>query len=217
MKKRTTTVILCAALICILCVSAYALDSVDKGIGPITNPITGITVTADTGSSGTIDGVNVVDAEKLFLSYPDAEAGANYMVFLLKGETGAPTDANIAYINQKTADANGVSFTIFPNSMSKGSYRVILTCATDPSVDFNTPVATFSYYQRYKLGDVDGENGVNSYDASLILQYLVGTYDFIGSGALAADVDGENGVNSYDASLILQHLVGTYTIPGWEE
>ena len=58
------------------------------------------------------------------------------------------------------------------------------------------------------LGDVDGNNLVNSTDARLVLQYAVGK---IGNDALAvalADVDGNNLLNSTDARLILQYAVG---------
>ena len=218
MKKYVKITALCLALTCLLGISAFAAgDTVKKGIGPITNNITGITVTVGTGNTGTIDGVTVTDAETLTLSYPDAVKDAQYMVFLLSGASGAPTDSNIAYIYQEAAGDTGVEFTIYPNELKKGDYRVILTCASDDKVGINNPVASFAYKQAYKLGDVDGENGLNSYDASLILQNLVDKYEFVENGELAADVDGENGVNSYDASLILQHLVGTYTIPGWED
>ena len=64
----------------------------------------------------------------------------------------------------------------------------------------NDPLAVY--------GDVNGDGKITSYDASLILQYVVGN---IGENALdinAADVDGNGKITSYDASLILQFVVG---------
>ncbi len=56
------------------------------------------------------------------------------------------------------------------------------------------------------LGDADNDGVVDSYDATLILQYLA---DYIGKEDInyaVCDVDGDGFVDSYDVTLILQYL-----------
>ena len=58
------------------------------------------------------------------------------------------------------------------------------------------------------LGDVNGDNKIDSTDARLVLQYAVGK---IGEEAIAiavADVNADNKIDSTDARLILQYAVG---------
>ena len=59
-----------------------------------------------------------------------------------------------------------------------------------------------------KLGDVTGDNKVNSTDALAVLQYSVGLNNKIDKNA--ADVNGDGRVNSTDALVILQIAVGIY-------
>lgn len=208
MKKGIKITALCLALACLLSVSVFAVDDVKKGIGTITCPVSGITVTAGEGDTGTIESVTVTDAEKLNLSYPGAINGKQYAVFLLSGTSGAPTESNIAYINQVTATASGVSFTIFPNGFQKGDYRVILTCTEDSKVGIDKPVATFKYYQAYKLGDVDDNEVINTNDAVLVLKHCA-ELELIEAGTssfMAADVDKNGTLNTNDAVQILKFV-----------
>lgn len=57
------------------------------------------------------------------------------------------------------------------------------------------------------LGDVNGDNTVDSTDARLVLQYAVGKIDTL-TVMDAADVNSDNKVDSTDARLILQYAVG---------
>ena len=59
-----------------------------------------------------------------------------------------------------------------------------------------------------KIGDVDLNNRISSGDASLILEYTVGSATLEGDAATAADVDGNNRISSGDASCILCYTVG---------
>jgi len=59
------------------------------------------------------------------------------------------------------------------------------------------------------LGDVNGSTSITSYDASLILQYVVGLITFEDPASQCkADVDQNGGGTSFDASLVLQCVVG---------
>ena len=59
-----------------------------------------------------------------------------------------------------------------------------------------------------KLGDVNGDNKIDSTDARLVLQYAVGKIKADAITIDVADVNGDNKVDSTDARLILQHAVG---------
>jgi hypothetical protein len=62
------------------------------------------------------------------------------------------------------------------------------------------------------LGDVSQNGVISSYDAALILQYLVGNTDLDAAQLWNADVSGYEGVSAYDASLIQQYMVGLIDI-----
>jgi len=59
-----------------------------------------------------------------------------------------------------------------------------------------------------RMGDVSLNGIVQSYDASLVLQHVVGSIPLNATQHTVADVSGSAGVTSYDASLILQYVVG---------
>lgn len=57
-------------------------------------------------------------------------------------------------------------------------------------------------------GDTSGDGIVDSYDATLILQYDVGMIDGSGLAMQNMDVSGDGVIDTYDATLILQYDVG---------
>jgi len=62
---------------------------------------------------------------------------------------------------------------------------------------------------REMTGDVNGDGTVNTVDARLILQFIVGKNPLPDSDAFVrADVNGDGIVNTIDARLILQYIVG---------
>ncbi|MBQ7047944.1 MAG: dockerin type I repeat-containing protein, partial [Clostridia bacterium] len=60
-------------------------------------------------------------------------------------------------------------------------------------------------YHIVVIGDVQGDGGINSLDASIILQYDSGTGTLTGAYLIAGDVNGDSGVNSLDSSIVLQY------------
>ena len=61
-------------------------------------------------------------------------------------------------------------------------------------------------------GDVSWDSNVTAYDASLVLQYLVGLIDFeLAQQQEAADVTDNGKITALDAALILQYIVGLIT------
>ena len=62
------------------------------------------------------------------------------------------------------------------------------------------------------VGDVSLNGIVQAYDASLVLQYAVGSLTLSPLQLTVADVSSNGGVTSYDASLILQYVAGINTV-----
>lgn len=212
MKRRLMAMLLVCAMAAALCLTVSAADEASgfRDIGTAAN----LTVVPQTAEGAAVqDGSGVwADSDRLTVTYTAATAGKEYLVMLVSGNTLPTASDTIRYIDQKTAESTTVEFTVYPMLNGTEDMTLFLTSNAPGFETIGVPVKYYSPQPAYTLGDIDGENGINSYDASLILQHLVGTYEFIGNGALAADVDCENGVNSYDASLILQYLVGTYDI-----
>jgi len=57
-------------------------------------------------------------------------------------------------------------------------------------------------------GDVSGNGEVTAYDASLVLQYVIGSIEFSPEQREAADVTDNGTISALDAALILQYTVG---------
>lgn len=55
-------------------------------------------------------------------------------------------------------------------------------------------------------GDVDGENGINIFDAMMIVQHIKGVIDL--SDVPAAYVNDDEVINIFDAMMIVQHIKG---------
>ena len=71
------------------------------------------------------------------------------------------------------------------------------------------PIRSTSCLSSFGLcGDVNLDEQVNSQDAALILQFIVGLTDLDEEGIQNGDVNNNGSLNSQDAALILQHVVG---------
>jgi hypothetical protein len=98
----------------------------------------------------------------------------------------------------------------------EGIYTAMITIIGDNNT-LEIPVTLYAGLNSVVYGDLDDNGNVESYDASILLQYAVGLDP---SGAplpwetwreQRADVDGNGNVESYDAALILQYVVGLIT------
>ena len=66
-----------------------------------------------------------------------------------------------------------------------------------------------------KLGDVSGNGEITAYDASLVLQHVVGLRELSPDERKVADVTGDDTISALDAAWILQYTVGLITsFPG---
>lgn len=197
MKRRLLALLLAVLTLTMLTAAAFAEDT-DLGVYNVTGPLT---VTNGTKDGGFYAGADTFELNCTGLT------GEYSLVLLLAGDSAVPTEGNIQYIDQTSVEAGKVTFTLKPKALTEGTYNVYIS-TTDKALD---KVASFQYGEKppYTLGDVDGLNGIDSTDALMVLQHIVGIRTLTGTQLLAADVDGVDGVTSTDALMILQYIVGS--------
>lgn len=200
MKKWFACGFLVLALSLVMSTAALAAED---GIQSATSTVVSVTLTADAS-----------DPDKLNVAYSGAAANSEYVVFATSGAAGdLPTESNLVYIDQKTASSSGVSFIVYPKTLSNGTYQVWLSSNAGSGVGAAKAqnVGSFVYHTSkpaVTLGDVNGDGEIDSGDAVLALQYAVGNAQLDATQVLAADVDGYDGIDSGDAVCILQFAVG---------
>ncbi|MDP8220644.1 MAG: CARDB domain-containing protein, partial [Candidatus Stygibacter frigidus] len=179
------------------------------------------------GESNESDNIWVSDAEFDYFGGPYLIVDPQAFQFTALGGTQT---INISSNVDWTITNNNNWFGI--NSLSgNGDAILTLTCQVNtvpaPRVgDFTTEgaeetiIATVSQEAGSNItyGDVDGTGMVDAYDASLVLQYVVGIPTGIDPfPIIVANVDGDTDITSYDAALILQYVVGIIDIFPVEE
>ena len=217
MKKLLRSLLLAAVLTTVLCVGALAADG-DPTVDGIYNVKVEAadTLTPQDASGTAVSATNeggaysafYKGAVKLSVDVSDLQNGEQYLLLIVKnGTNGALTGDSIYYIAQAAATDGKVAFPAYPKTMSSGSYTVYLT-GGGRTISSGAKVGSFDYYQAYTLGDVNGDGGITTTDARLILQYIVGSAQFKEWQKLAADVNKKDGINVTDARLILKYVIG---------
>lgn len=198
MKRRLLALLLAVLTLTMLTAAAFAEDTEVLGVYNVTGPLT---VTNGKKDGGFYAGADTFELNCTGLT------GEYSLVLLLAGDSAVPTEGNIQYIDQTSVEAGKVTFTLKPKALTEGTYNVYIS-TTDKALK---KVASFQYGTKppYTLGDVDGLNGIDSTDALMVLQHIVGIRTLTGTQLLAADVDGVDGVTSTDALMILQYIVGS--------
>lgn len=209
MKKWLKWILLAGVLAALLCVTAFAADAPTKsGIYDL-NLNSGYTleVTDISAETVTIDGSNYSfypDAVKLTLKSTADMSG--YKLVMAQSTDAMPTADNLVYIDQSESTEGKVNFLIYPKQLASGTYYIYLST----SGSAREQIATFKYYQSYKLGDVDANGKITVGDAGYVLRQVVGdtTLKLSASQLLAADVDGNGKITVGDAGYILRFIVG---------
>lgn len=216
MKKRSRLLLAGVVLAAALSIGALAADEPVKGGIYDLKPGQNVTLTPQTESLGTItpttDGDKTgyyANAVRMGVEATGLESGKQYLLLVLSG-TGAPTEGNIAYIDQAAAGADGsISFHAYPSALTSGTYRVYIVGG---SRAFSAgPAATFQVDQKYTLGDVDNNGKIDSADALLVLQHAVDQITLTETQQLAANVVKDANIDSADALKILQYAVDLIT------
>ena len=104
--------------------------------------------------------------------------------------SSAPADIPLVMVSSdgRTIDMRAVTSVDFPGS---GRYSMIIN--------------------KMRHGDLSGDSKITAFDASLVLQYIVGIITLSPEQKFAADVTGDKTVSALDAVLILQYTVGLIT------
>lgn len=210
MKKLLRIFLWMVLLTVVLSVCALAAEPTASGICNIGGSAA---LTPDT-SGAEIDGYGTyyAGAAKFDVSVSGLTTGNQYLLLVVQGKNAVPKQDNIVYVDQAAANG-GVTFTAYPSVLTKGDYSVYVV-GRDKEFNKNSPAATFSYYQPYTLGDVNGDGQITANDALSALQIAVGKA-VLSDGTqvtetmeLAADVNADDKVTANDALLILQKAVG---------
>lgn len=125
-----------------------------------------------------------------------------YLVLVLKGEETVPTESNILYINQATADEAGtVTFdNVYPSSLVDSTVYLSGT-----ELDGLTKMGEIDL--KVMAGDVDGNQSVQVGDAALLMRYISKIETSLTSAQLAAgDIDGNGTVEIGDVALLLRYI-----------
>ena len=215
MKKRSRLLLAGVVLAAALSFGALAADEPVKG-GIYNISGTGATLTPQTESQGTItpttDGDKTgyyANAVRMGVEATGLEKGKQYLLLVLSGE-GAPTEGNIAYIDQAAAGADGsISFNAYPSALTTGTYRVYIVGG---SRAFSAgPAATFQVDQKYTLGDVNADDKINIKDVAEVLNHIVKNKTLTGNAFSAADVVTDGVINIKDTAKILNYIVKNIT------
>ena len=210
MKKIIRVILLAGILAALLCVTALAADN-QSGVYDLKpkEGVSGYTLGAQTAdktavsTTTQVDGKDVyVGAERITLKGADV-TGFN-LVLVMKGDETVITVDNLVYVDQQT---DTVAFNIYPSKLEGNeTYHIYLSNSNGTG---KQEIATFRYYQAYKLGDANEDGAVNIQDAVAILQYCVGSKQLSDAAKLAADANKDNAVNIQDAVAVLQYCVGS--------
>lgn len=134
-----------------------------------------------------------------------------YLVLVLAGEEGddgtplVPTESNILYINQTTADSSGsVTFdNVYPSTIKDSTVYLSGTGLTGLTKMGSIDLLVM-------LGDVDGSGTVSAFDATKVLQYCAHIAG-VDINTDAAKVNVGDQISAYNATLILQYVAHTIT------
>ena len=204
MKRKLPALLLVALLLVSLSMTALAADTPTYGAYNV-KAESGYTLTPD----GTAESGFYADASAFTLSCPVGTSGEQTLVLLLVGDSRVPTAENLQYIDQQASNGS-ISFTLKPKELTAGTSYSVYLSTTSKAV---TKVASFQYGEKpaYTLGDVNGDEIINSADAILVLRYAVELGDLTDTQKLAANVNKDAVINSADAILILRYAVGKIT------
>lgn len=229
MKKTFGVLLLMLVCMVLLCLPAFAegTDTAPEtatgfyGIGSSTN----VTITPQTAAGAAAESANAIigeetlklykGAEKLDVVLANATNGGFYGVILVEGDSLPTKDNTIFYIDQVTAAENKAAFNVYPILPTENAEMSLYISSNVTGFELvKIPMgyaidAELAAAPDVVYGELDGQPGITSNDALLVLKNAVGLETFTDDQKLAAEVDGdESGITSNDALTVLKYAVG---------
>lgn len=170
---------------------------------------------AVTASAAVVTDQSTTDGKTTITANVTGKA-ANEQVTMLVLKPGADTtdgiqEKEIAYIDQKAADADGkVTFTMPIGTTTANEKYALLSGSTSATAADTSEVVIPGASEKIHYGDVTGEGEIDSSDAMQVLYYYVEMDNIIDGNAdlmKRADVTGEGEIDSSDAMQILYYYV----------
>ena len=212
-KILKKTVMLCMVML-FLCAAALAVES---GITDLENTSAvniSIHPLDSDGNAITSSGGFYAGASRLQIECTGVQDGEAHLLLIMNDDSGIPTKDNLYYINVEDRSGDGSAiFDVYPKDMQAGTYEIWVTNDADDGAVVKAAIFVYQESGDIRLGDVDGKDGVDPFDASLVLQIYAHLITWNDNQYVAADVDQSGEVDPFDASLILQmyaHLISAY-------
>lgn len=153
------------------------------------------------------------DAVKVELTCTGADTAAQYLVYVVTGESATPTESNMKFIDQ-TGGTGTATFTIYPQTLENGAtYSIYLASSSSTdAVKEAVKVGSFGYYAAYKLGDVNEDGVIDAFDAMAVINHVLENEALTGNKLLAANVDTNNPeIDAFDAMKIINYVLENIT------
>ncbi|MBC8231401.1 right-handed parallel beta-helix repeat-containing protein [bacterium] len=167
----------------------------------------------------------LVDAAEITISYSDVMGGEEGIIgdpdFIYWGEGNITMDPLLLIDKDPLLDPDYLHLTDYSPCIGAGIYTPDITKDIDGEPrPANPDMGADENARQTPLprGDVSGNEIVTAFDASLVLQHVVGLINLSegqfpkGAADVGADVTGNKVVSALDAALILQHTVGIITM-----
>lgn len=199
MKRTLRILLIAAAIMCLLCVSAFAADAKLTGNG-ITDVVHYSAYSEADGSStkAVQDGEYFKDTVAMGFTYTDAAANGKFafLVVSTAADASGINENNILYVNQYVFENGKIAPVIYPKSIAGAS--VYVSYSGSEGLKKIGEIGT-----AYTLGDVDNNGKINVIDLGMVAQYIAEMRDLNGTQFAAADVSPSYGaVNVADLSKI---------------
>lgn len=203
MKNLKRFLTLCLALSMMLSVTAFAAAGDPETIKEIV-------IEDDYAEKVTTD---CKDGDVNFeLTYTKATNGGMYLILVLSKE-GLPENGNILYVNQGTADNEGITFdNVYPMEIGDENSHIYIA-GTDVGYDKIATIIPNVEEDTVLKGDVTGDGKVNMADVIAIRRYLVNKEKYPLTVYDAGDVTADEKINMADAIAIRRYLVNKDKYP----
>lgn len=191
MKKMFKLIISFALIFSCVSVCSFAAESIS--VGEITEASKAVEVNFTIEGLEDGDDVTILVFKKELAESTDPAAAPVY---------AEPSEDNIVYINQVSADNSKISFNLL-STAAEGLYEVRMGGTGIETASIGTfTISSITY------GDLDNDGVIDAFDAVWILKYASGAELPDGVTVNNGDVDGDGVIDAFDAVWVLKYASG---------